>query len=84
MAATRPRIYATCDIGKEALDVLRNKGYDLEVYSSIEASSEINHHPKSKKWSGCADYNLRDQIDEEVFAAGQEHAEDCCSGCGGF
>ncbi|MGB7602751.1 MAG: hypothetical protein WBM24_20790 [Candidatus Sulfotelmatobacter sp.] len=30
------RVFATCDIG-EALDVLRKRGYELEVYPQPEA-----------------------------------------------
>ena len=30
------RIYATCDIGSEALDRLRQKGWQLEVYDKVE------------------------------------------------
>ena len=30
------RIFATCDIGEEALDRLRQKGWSLEVYERIE------------------------------------------------
>jgi aspartate/methionine/tyrosine aminotransferase len=30
------RIFATCDIGQEALDRLRQKGYALEVYDKLE------------------------------------------------
>jgi hypothetical protein len=30
------RIYATCDIGQEALQRLRDKGWALEVYDRVE------------------------------------------------
>jgi hypothetical protein len=30
------RVFATCDIGDEALDVLRRRGYELEVYPGPE------------------------------------------------
>jgi glyoxylate reductase len=70
MPATRPRIYATCDIGKEALDVLRNKSYDLEVYSSIEAPPKSTVIEKVKSGVDALITTLRDKIDEEVFAAG--------------
>ena len=32
----RYRIFATCDIGQEALDRLRQKGWEVEVYDHIE------------------------------------------------
>ena len=31
------RIFATCDIGEEALQRLRAKGWDLEVYDKMDA-----------------------------------------------
>jgi len=66
----RVRVFATCDIG-DALNILRQKGYDLEVYSRPEAP------PKSlvleKVGSGIAGLitTVRDQIDADVFAAGR-------------
>jgi hypothetical protein len=30
------RIFATCNIGPEALDRLRQKGWELEVYDHVE------------------------------------------------
>ena len=30
------RIFATCDIGQEALQRLRDKGWELEVYDKVE------------------------------------------------
>ncbi|HEV8702124.1 MAG TPA: NAD(P)-dependent oxidoreductase, partial [Candidatus Polarisedimenticolia bacterium] len=65
------RIFATCDIGQEALDRLRQKGWEVEVYDQIEPP------PKSlilEKVEGGVDAlitTLRDPIDEEVFAAGK-------------
>ncbi len=69
--ANIPRIFATCDIGKDALDRLRNKGYDLEVYSSIEAPPKSLILEKVKNGIDALITTLRDPIDEEVFAAGQ-------------
>ena len=65
----RIRVFATCDIG-DALNILRHKGYDVEVYPLPEAP------PKSliveKVTSGVDGLitTLRDPIDAEVFAAG--------------
>ena len=43
------RIFATCDIGREALDVLRQRGYEVEVYPHPEAP------PKALiSWKRCA------------------------------
>jgi glyoxylate reductase len=64
------RIFATCDIG-EALDLLRRRGYQVEVYPDPKAP------PKSvileKVHSGIDGLitTLRDQIDDEVFEAGE-------------
>ncbi len=65
------RIFATCDIGGDALDLLRKRGYQLEVYNQLEPP------PKSliieKVHSGIDGLitTLRDPIDAEVFEAGK-------------
>src|SRR5260221_11251101 len=65
------RIYATCHIGDAAENLLRERGYDLEIYPGPEAP------PKSliveKVGSGIDGLitTLRDPIDAEVFAAGK-------------
>ena len=66
----RQRIFATCDIGPEALDRLRQKGYELEVYPDLQPPPR--HLVLEKVRSGIAALvtTLRDRIDEEVFAAG--------------
>ena len=33
--ATKHRVFATCDIG-ESIDLLRKRGYEVEVYGSPE------------------------------------------------
>jgi len=64
------RVFATCDIG-EAIDLVRSRGYEVEVYPEPEAP------PKSliidKVTSGVDGLitTLRDQIDAEVFEAGK-------------
>jgi glyoxylate reductase len=66
----RIRVFATADIG-DALNILRHKGYGLEVYPEPEPP------PKSliiEKVSSGVDgliTTLRDPIDAEVFAAGE-------------
>ncbi len=71
MAAAIARIFATCDIGKEALDILRNKGYHLEVYSNVEPPPKSLIVSKVKSGIDALITTLRDKIDEEVFAAGK-------------
>jgi glyoxylate reductase len=64
------RVFATCDIG-ESIALLRQRGYEVEVYPRPEAP------PKSliieKVRSGCDGLitTLRDSIDAEVFEAGR-------------
>ena len=64
------RVFATCDIG-ESIEVLRKRGYEVEVYPKPEPP------PKSliidKVNSGIDGHitTLRDQIDAEVFEAGK-------------
>jgi glyoxylate reductase len=66
----RQRIFATCDIGPQALDRLRRKGFDLEVYPELQPPPK--HLVLQKVRSGIAALitTLRDRLDEEVFAAG--------------
>ena len=64
------RVFATCDIG-ESIQLLRRRGYEVEVYAKPEAP------PKSliveKVGSGIDGLitTLRDPIDAEVFEAGK-------------
>src|ERR1700720_3535750 len=64
------RVFATCDIG-EAIELLRKRGYEVEVYPNPEAP------PKSliiEKVTAGVDgliTTLRDPIDAEVFEAGK-------------
>src|SRR3954466_10368850 len=64
------RVFATCDIGN-ALDVLRDRGYEVKVYPKPKAP------PKSlileKVGSGIDGLitTLRDPIDAEIFEAGK-------------
>src|SRR5882757_9344442 len=63
------RIFATCDIG-DALNILGNKGYDLEVYPNPEAPPKRLIIEKVKSGIDGLITTLRDPIDAEVFAAG--------------
>ncbi len=68
--AERQRIFATCDIGPQALDRLRERGFELEVYPELQPPPK--HLILTKLRSGVAALitTLRDRIDEEVLAAG--------------
>ena len=63
------RVFATCDIG-EALDVLRNRGYELEVYPQPEAPKSLIIDKVKSGIDGLIT-TLRDPIDAEVFDAGK-------------
>jgi glyoxylate reductase len=65
----RIRVFATCDIG-DALNILRDKGYDVEVYPRPEAPPKRLIIEKAKSGVDGLITTLRDAIDAEVFAAG--------------
>jgi glyoxylate reductase len=63
------RVFATCDIG-DALNLLRQKGYDVEVYPEPEAPPKKLIVERVKSGIDGLITTLRDVIDAEVFAAG--------------
>jgi glyoxylate reductase len=65
------RIFATCDIGQEALQRLRDKGWQLEVYDQVEPPPRALVLERVKGGVHALITTLRDRIDEEVFAAGR-------------
>jgi glyoxylate reductase len=65
------RIFATTDIGTEALQRLRDKGWSLEVYDHVEAPPRALILEKVQSGIDALITTLRDKIDEEVFAAGK-------------
>ena len=65
------RIFSTTDIGQEALQRLRDKGWDLEVYDHVEPPPRPLILEKVKSGIDALITTLRDKIDEEVFAAGK-------------
>ena len=64
------RVFATCDIG-EAIDVLRQRGYEVEVYPHPEAPPKSLIIAKVKSGIDGLITTLRDPIDAEVFDAGK-------------
>jgi glyoxylate reductase len=66
----RIRVFATCDIG-DALNLLRQKGYDVEVYPQPEAPPKQLILEKVRSGVDGLITTLRDAIDAEIFAAGQ-------------
>ena len=65
----RIRVFATCDFG-DALNILRHKSYDVEVYPRPEAPPKSLIIEKVKSGVDGLITTLRDPIDAEVFAAG--------------
>ncbi len=65
------RIFATCNIGQEAIDLLRKRGYEVEVYDQLEAPSKSLILEKVRSGVDGLITTLRDQIDAEVFEAGR-------------
>jgi glyoxylate reductase len=66
----RFRVFATCDIG-EAINLLRNRGYEVEVYPQPEAPPKSLIIAKVKSGVDGLITTLRDPIDAEVFEAGK-------------
>ena len=63
------RIFATCDIGREALQRLRDKGWDLAIYERVEPPGKALILEKVRSGIDALITTLRDPIDEEVFSA---------------
>jgi glyoxylate reductase len=68
--ATKFRVFATCDIG-ESIDLLRKRGYDIEVYPNPVAPPKSLIIEKVKSGIDGLITTLRDPIDAEVFEAGK-------------
>ena len=69
MMSHKFRVFATCEIG-DAITMLRNKGYDVEVYPNAEAPPKAFIVERVKSGVDGLITTLRDQIDAEVFSAG--------------
>src|SRR6266849_5485613 len=64
------RVFATCDIG-ESIDLLRKRGYEVEVYPDPEAPPKSLIIEKVRSGIDGLITTLRDKIDAEVFKAGK-------------
>src|ERR1700745_1857594 len=64
------RVFATCDIG-ESIEVLRKRGYEVEVYPQPEPPPKSLIIDKVKSGIDGLITTLRDPIDAEVFEAGK-------------
>jgi glyoxylate reductase len=65
------KIYATCHIGEAAENLLREKGFELEVYPGPEAPPKSLVIEKARSGIDGLITTLRDKIDAEVFEAGK-------------
>lgn len=68
--ARKFRVFATCDIG-ESLELLRKRGYEVEVYPDPIAPPKQLILEKVKSGIDGLITTLRDPIDAEVFEAGK-------------
>src|SRR5438552_10942648 len=64
------RVFATCDIG-ESIELLRKRGYEVEVYPGPEAPPKSLIIDKAKSGVDGLITTLRDSIDAEIFEAGK-------------
>jgi glyoxylate reductase len=64
------KVYATCHIGDAAENLLREKGYELEIYPGPEPPPKSLILEKVRGMDGLIT-TLRDRIDAEVFEAGK-------------
>src|SRR4030088_3626728 len=71
MMSKKFRVFATCDIGP-AIDLLRNRGYEVEVHPHPEAPHKSLVIEKVRSGVDGLITSLRDQIDGEVFEAGKD------------
>jgi len=64
------RIFATADIGPQALELLRQRGYELEIYPHSDAPPPEVLLAKLRAGVDGLITTLRDRVDQAVFAAG--------------
>jgi glyoxylate reductase len=65
------RVFATCDIGDPALNRLRERGYEVEVYPKSDPPPKALIIEKVRSGIAGLITTLRDSIDAEVFEAGK-------------
>jgi len=65
------RVYATCDIGEAALNRLRERGYQVDVYPHSDPPSKSLILQKVRSGVDGLITTLRDSIDAELFEAGK-------------
>ncbi len=65
-----PRVFATCDIGSEALQLLRDRGYQLEVYPDTAPPPRELILERLRDGVDALITTVRDRIDAEAFELG--------------
>jgi len=70
MQHKRVRVFVTADIGKEALDRLRERGYEVELYPRPEPPPKSVIIERIRSGIDALITTVRDPLDEEVFSAG--------------
>jgi glyoxylate reductase len=65
------RIFATCDIGEDALNRLRERGWEVEVYGHVQPPPKKLVLEKVRSGITALVTTLRDRVDEEILAAGR-------------
>jgi glyoxylate reductase len=65
------RVFATCDIGEDAFNILRERGYEVEVYPESAPPAKTLIVEKVRSGIDALITTLRDSIDAEVFEAGR-------------
>ena len=66
------RVFATCDIGAEALNRLAERGYELEVYDKIKPPPKRLILEKVASGIDALITTIRDEIDEQILRAGRD------------
>src|SRR5438067_4644072 len=65
------RVFATCDIGEPAMNRLRERGYEVEIYPNSDPPAKSVILEKVRSGVDGLITTLRDSIDAEIFEAGK-------------
>ena len=68
---TNFRVFATCDIGEAALGLLRDRGYEVEVFPEVDPPPKSLILERVSSGIDALITTLRDPIDEEIFQTGE-------------
>ena len=71
MSTSSPRVFVTADIGVEALERLRQRGYQVEDHRETDPPPKALVIEKVRSGIDAIITTLRDRIDEELLAAGR-------------